>query len=197
MKSKLLKYVLPSLVAWSTNREINRQAKNNDWRRLSESWTEIIDVKRISSLSEAVDNLYESEMRRKDTIESKATSLFEAIGFAASLVSIAIVFAERSPILFLSLIPLANLVLSGICSWHAIRLGQFYLPTLEGIKANLESPRIKQDAELKMRLITEKLVDTEMNTPTILMKSNWFTAALQHFLLGILLISVFFIVIII
>lgn len=194
-KIKLIEYLLPSLVAWSTNRKIREQAKGKKWDALFDHWKKTINAKETNFLEKVVDDLSMSEIQRKETIESKAASLFEAIGFAVSLVSIAVIFAEKSPLLIFSIIPLANFVLAGICSWHAIKTGEFFLPTLEGIKEYLELPDKKQEKVSRTHWMTEKLVSAEMNQPFILTKSNWLAAAHQHFLLGILSIIIFFVAI--
>jgi hypothetical protein len=195
-KTKLIEHLFPFLVAWSTNRRIKEQTKEKKWDTLFNYWKKIINAKETHSFEKAVDDLYRSEIQRKEAIESKAASLFEAIGFAVSLVSIAIVFAEKSPLLILSMLPLANFILAGICSWHATKIGEFFLPTIEGLKENLELIDKKQEKESEIHWMTEKLVGSEMNCPFILMKSNWLAAAYQHFLLGILLIVIFFAIII-
>jgi hypothetical protein len=171
-----------------TNRRIKRQLKENEWEVLFDKWEKRIDVKKVKQVEKTVDDLYQSEIRRKETIESKATSLFEAMGFAVALVSIAVIFADKSPLLIISLLPIANLVLSGICSWHATEIGEFFLPTLESVKENLGLAEEK----LMIRSVVEKLVDIEMNSPIMLIKSNWLSAAYQHFLFGILLLIMFF-----
>jgi len=195
-KTKLIEHLFPFLVAWSTNRRIKEQTKEKKWDTLFNYWKKIINAKETHSFEKAVDDLYRSEIQRKEAIESKAASLFEAIGFAVSLVSIAIVFAEKSPLLILSMLSLANFILAGICSWHATKIGEFFLPTIEGLKENLELIDKKQEKESEIHWMTEKLVGSEMNCPFILMKSNWLAAAYQHFLLGILLIVIFFAIII-
>jgi len=195
-KTKLIEHLFPFLVAWSTNRRIKEQTKEKKWDTLFNYWKKIINAKETHSFEKAVDDLYRSEIQRKEAIESKAASLFEAIGFAVSLVSIAIVFTEKSPLLILSMLPLANFILAGICSWHATKIGEFFLPTIEGLKENLELIDKKQEKESEIHWMTEKLVGSEMNCPFILMKSNWLAAAYQHFLLGILLIVIFFAIII-
>jgi hydrogenase maturation factor HypF (carbamoyltransferase family) len=191
-KTKIIEYLLPSLIAWSTNRRIREQAKRNEWNTLFDHWKKTINTKKTHSFEKAVDDVYQSEMQRKGTVESKAASMFEAIGFAVSLVSVAVVFAEKNPLLVVAVLPLVNFILAGICSWHATKIGEFFLPTLESIRENLEQVETKQ----RKHWIIEKLVDTEMNSPFILIKSNWLAAAYQHFLLGILLIIMFFVVII-
>jgi hypothetical protein len=194
-KTKLIEHLFPFLVAWSTNRRIKEQTKEKKWDTLFNYWKKTINVKETHSLEKAVDDLYRSEIQRKETIESKAASLFEAIGFAASLVSIAIVLAEKSSLLILSVLPLVNFILAGICSWHATKIGEFFLPTLEGIRENLELTKTKQEKESKIHWMIEKLVSTEMNCPFILIRSNWLAAAYQHFLLGILSLIIFFVAI--
>ena len=185
-KIKLVGYLLPSIVAWFTNRRIREERGEENWDSLLDYWKQSIAAKEIQSLEKVVDDLYASEMQRKDTVESKAASLFEAIGFAISFISIVIVFIERGIALILLLFPMANFVLAGICSWLATRIGEFFLPTLEAIKDNLELAKKKPKNKLKTNWIAEKLANTEMNRSLILIKSNWLVAAYQHFMLGIL-----------
>lgn len=194
-KTRLVEYLLPSLVAWFTNRKIREESKKKNWDGLSDYWKQTV-TEETHSFENAVDDLYHSEMQRKETIESKAASLFEAIGFAVSLVSIAILFTEKRTVLILLVFPLVNFILAGICSWHATKIGEFFLPTLEGIKENLGLTKRKSENESKLHWIIEKLVSTEMNGPFILVKSNWLAAAYQHFMLGILSIIIFFAIII-
>lgn len=185
-KIRLIEYLLPSVVAWFTNRTIRERYKKKNWDSLSNYWKQTLTAKEIYSLEKIVDDLYHSEMQRKETIESKAASLFEAIGFAASLVSIAIVFIDKRTASIFLVLPMANFILAGICSWHATKIGEYFLPTLEGIKENIKLVKKKPKDEPKIQWIIEKLVITEMNSPFILMKSNWLAASYQHFLLGIL-----------
>ena len=195
-KIRLIECLLPSLVAWFTNRRIREESKKKNWDSLSDYWKQTITAEETHSLENAVDDLYHSEMQRKETIESKAASLFEAIGFAVSLVSIAIILTEKRTVLLLLVFPLGNFILAGICSWHATKIGEFFLLTLEGIKENLKLAKKKPKNESKIHRIIEKLVSTEMNCSFILIKSNWLAAAYQHFLLGILSIIIFFVIII-
>lgn len=192
---RFIKYLLPSLVAWLTNRKIREEFKEKNWDSLSGYWKQTIAAEETHSLENAVNDLYVSEMQRKETIESKAASLFDAIGFAVSLVCVAVLFTEKRTILILLVIPLANFVLVAICSWYATKIGEFFLPTLEGIKEHLKLAK-KGSNEPKLHWIIEKLVSAEMNSPFILIKSNWLAAAYQHFLLGILSIIIFFAIII-
>ena len=196
-KIRLIEYLLPSVVAWSTNRKIREEHKKENWDSLSNYWKQTLTAKEIYPLEKIVDDLYHSEIQRKETIESKATSLFEAIGFAASLVSIAIVFIEKTIALVLLLFPLVSFILAGICLWHTTIIGEFFLLTLDGIKEDLELVKKKPKEERELHWIIEKLVSTEMNSPSILIKSNWLTASYHHFLLGILSIIPIFAVIII
>jgi len=194
MKNRLIRYLLPSVVAWVTNRKVREKSKKKDWDVLSNNWKQVVTAKEMNSLANIVNDLYYSEMQRKQTIESKASSLFEAIGFAVSLVSIAIVFIAKGTALILLVFPLVNFILAGICSWHATKIGEFFLPTLEGIKEDLKSFEKKSESEIKLHCIIEKLVNIEMNCPFILMKSNWLAAGYQHFLLGILSIIIIFVI---
>ena len=195
--SSLISRLLPYVVAWITNRRIREENKEKNWECLSNYWKQTLAAKEVSSLEKIADDVYHSEIRRKETIESKAASLFEAIAFAVSLVSIAIVFIEKTAALILLLFPLVNFILAGICSWHATKIGEFFLLTLQGIKEDIESIGKKPGNESKTHWIIEKLVDTEMNSPLILIKSNWLVAAYQHFLLGILSIIPIFVLIVI
>lgn len=195
-KTKLIEYLFPSVIAWFTNRRIREKSKKRDWDDLSNYWKQRLTAKEVHCVENAADDLYHSEIQRKETIESKAASLFEAIGFAVSLVAIPILFMEERTALILLVLPMVNFILAGICSWHATKIGEFYLPTLQGIKENIESVKRKPESESKIHWTIEKLVSTEMNCPFILMKSNWLAAAHQHFLLGILsVITVFAIII--
>lgn len=196
-KNRFLEYFLPSIVAWFTNRRIREGIKKKDWDDLSDHWKQTITAAEAHSIENAVGDLYQSEIQRKEAIESKAASLFEAIGFAVSLVSVATVFGQRKIVLILLVFPLANFILAGICCWHATKIGEFFVHTLEGIKENLRLTKKKSESESKRYWIIEKLVSTEMNCPIILMKSNWLAAAYQHFLLGILSIVIVFLVIIV
>lgn len=189
--SKLIEYLLPSLVAWFTNRRIREESEKKSWEESSDYWKEIITIEKMRYLEKAVNDLYLSETQRKETIESKAASLFEAIGFAVSLVSVAVLFIEKEIASIIFVIPLGNFILAAICSWKATKIGEFFLPTLDGIKENLTLTN-KEKNEPRLQWVIEKLVSIEMNCPIILIKSNWLAAAYQHFLLGIVSIILFF-----
>lgn len=188
----IVELLFPCFMAWSTNRKIKKRLVENTWEIIFDKWEKRIDAKEMKLFKKTVNDLYQSEIRRKETIESKASSLFEAMGFVVALVSIAVIFADKSSLLIISLLPIANLILSGICSWHATKIGEFFLPTLESVEENLG---LTQD-KLITRSVAEKLADIEMNSPIILIKSNWLSAAYQHFLYGILLLIMFFAIII-
>jgi uncharacterized membrane protein len=186
--SRLVEWFFPSLKAWDTNRKIYEELKKKDVVNLRSDWKRTIGTQVTKTKLDAADELFETEIQRKQTIESKAASLFEAIGFAVSLLSIVIAFGDKTSFLLFSLLPLANFVLAGVCSWHATKIGKFYLPTLETMRDNCNT---KQEKQSKVNWITEKLANTEMNTLPILMKSNWLSAASQHFLLGIISTIIF------
>lgn len=198
ISNTLTRHLLPYVVAWDANRRIREENKEKNRECLSNYWKQTLEAKEVSSLEKIADDVYHSEIQRKEMIESKAASLFEAIAFAVSLVSIAIVFIEKTTALILLLFPLVNFLLTGICSWHATKIGEFFLLTLQGIKEDIESPIEKKPRnESETHWTIEKLVDTEMNSPFILIKSNWLVAAYQHFLLGILSIIPIFVLIIV
>ena len=197
---RIVEPLCPCFIAWWINRRIKEQNETKQWDDVFGKWeikitstgVQSMDWKKMELVEKAVDDFYQLEIKRREIIESKATSLFEAMGFAVALVSVVIMFAEKSPLLMISLLPIANLVLSGICSLNATKIGKFFLPTLESVKDNVELAKEK----LMTRLIAEKLADIEMNSPILLIKSNWLFAAYQHFLIGILLIVIFFAIII-
>jgi hypothetical protein len=186
--NRLIEYFFPSMTAWDTNRKIHEELEKKNVANLTNYWKKTIGAHVTEIKQHAADDVFETEIQRKQTIESKAASLFEAIGFAVSLVSIVIAFGDKNPFLLFSLLPLVNFVLAGICSWQATKIGKFYLPTLDTMKENCS---IKQEKQSKIHWMTEKLVNTEMNTLPILMKSNWLSAASQHFLLGIVSTIIF------
>lgn len=185
-KIRLGERLFPSVVAWLTNRRIREEYDEKEWDSLWDYWKRTTNMQKMPFLENAANDLYDLEMQRKETVESKAASLFEAIGFAVSLISIAIVIFEKGTALVLFVFPLINFILAGISSWHATKIGEFSLLTLNGLKEELDLTKEKTGNNSKTHWMIEKLVNTEMNRPLILMKSNWLAAAYQHFLLGIL-----------
>lgn len=174
------------MIAWLTNRKIHKTSQKTR-KVIARQWKVILNKVEIDQLKSIINDVYSSEMDRKNTIESKATSLFEGIGFAASLLSIAIVFTGQQSLSLLLFLPMIHFIVAGICSWHVTKVGKYHMVTLPGIKDDLESLQ-QSTSNYENHWTIEKLTYVEMNTPSLLIKSNWLSAAHQHFLLGLLLI---------
>jgi hypothetical protein len=77
MKGNGIKQALfPSIIAWERNHEIMSNYKKKKWATTETEWNKKLKNHDAKLLQSIVDDVYGSELIRKDTIESKATSLF-------------------------------------------------------------------------------------------------------------------------
>jgi hypothetical protein len=185
----VVEFLLPSIVAWWRNRQLMREYKEKDPSKVAKSWEEKLKEGGTEDLQPIVDDVYDTEMQRKDALESKATSLFEGIGFAVSILSIAIVFIGQRLIFVLLLFPVFHFLIAGICSWNATRVAKYhFFTTSQDLENDLALTAGKPLEERRRYWIAQKLASTEMNSKLLLVKSNWLSAAYQHFVLGLLFI---------
>lgn len=183
--------LFPIFDTWKTNSEITRQHNKIKWNDLYNNHVHQLKTAQKVDFEKMADDLYSFEIQRKETIESKASALFDAIGFALTILSVSGIIFSKNNIAqwILLMLPLLFLILAGICSWKALNIKAFYL-----INRNTLDMIIKQNPSKKQgnRIYAiEKSMCAEMNQPLLLKKSNWVSAAQQQFIIGLLFVVVF------
>lgn len=182
-------FLFPSIVAWWVNRQLIKEYEKKDLDKVATSWEEKLKKFSVEALQRIVDDICNAEMQRKNTIESKVMSLFEGIGFAASILSVAILFNQQRIIFILLLLPMTNFIIAGICSWSVARVAKYHVfTTLHDFDYDLSQTAGHSSEDCKRYWIAKRLASTERNTNLLLAKSNLLSAAYQHFFLGLLFI---------
>lgn len=186
--NQVVRTLFPSILAWWTNREVLKDEEQS-LDEIVKSWEGRLKSVNTASLQHVVDDIYNTELHRKETMESKAASLFGAIGFAASILSIFVVFFDTSPVFLSLLLPLLHFIIAGLCSWMVGRVEEYHFFSTPGtFYGDLEAINDKSEKECKKYWIAQKLASTKINSKRLLVKSNWLSAAHQHFLLGIVFV---------
>jgi len=197
MKKRFIEWFFAFIIAFQTNHKISEQSKEDKWGVKYKNWATKIDAEKNVDFEKLANDVYAFELQRKDTIESKASALFDAIGFAVALVSIpsAILINGLGCVQFIFLVlSLFNLVVGGICSLLVTKIGQFHMITVDGIMEEIKNKENLGKSEKENLVTINKIVSTEMNFPLLLKKTNLLSAAQQHFLLGIVFVSLFIII---
>jgi len=188
-KRTVLEFLFPSIVAYNTNKRLKKESAEINFNKLSSKWERVLAQRKAECLERVVDNLYDAEMRRKEIIESKALSLFEGIAFTVSLLSVALVFIGQRLISVILLLPMFHFIMSALCSWNVSRVAEHYFfTTLNGFEQDLKATSNLVETECKRYWMTQKLACTGINNGILITKSNWLSAAYQHFVLGILFV---------
>lgn len=137
----------------------------------------------------AIDELYNFEIQRKSTIESKATSLFGSAAIAVSVIALLVTFWEYTPFDKLLISSLAayiiiNFILSAVYSFKILQLTMFNCLTTDNLIKFGDSNRIG------IQLILDKFRAIELNYRLILTKSNRLVASENHFMAGVVFLVV-------
>jgi hypothetical protein len=189
--------IWPPAEASYAARRINRELGTDHERRLVTIQGEIEKALTATSLcDDAVREagvVTETELRRKDTLESKATSYLLAIGIAIGLVSgIPALFGEgwRFPSLTAQVLS----VLHGLsvlhfldAAYHAVRARQTEAMAVPLVADVLDLASKPDGADV--RRLVSALVRARYNEPLIIKKSNHLAVAESMFLRGLVLIA--------
>lgn len=188
----------PPAKAYYDGRYIDRKLGNDHEKRFIDIQNEIEKVLSASvSCEEALreaEALTESEIKRKDTVESKATSYLVAIGIATGLVSgLPVLFGKNWLIPSNAALPLAVLDALAVmhflvAAYHAIRTRQTEALAVPLVDDVLELAS-KPDGAGARRLVSA-LTRARYNEPLITKKANHLAVAETMFLRGLMFIAI-------
>lgn len=186
---EIMETLFPWKVALTENSKIMSDYKKKSWVSTEAAWSKKFNAYDGERLHRIVNDVYDSEFSRKDTIESKATSLFEGFGVIAAVLSIVLVFGQNPVLLVLLLLPIGSLLLGAICAWRATVVGEYnYFTTLSTLDADLSKTCTMNENENARYWAIQKIICVEKNSSLLLMKSNWLSAAYYQLLWGLALI---------
>ncbi len=164
--------------------------KNNNWEEIT---TEIeTNIKGISNYEELLliaKELRQTEIKRKDTIENKATTYIYGIGFSCTIVSIVLsLMVEQTkeftlPSIISIIFYFFSLVLLLVSAYYAIKVRQVI--GYHQLTADSVYNFLKSDQKESKRYIAETVADSKMNEIPLLKKSNYLSVAESLFLRGL------------
>lgn len=147
------------------------------------------------SLRGDTERLHESERRRKDTIESKATTYLVGIGVAGGLVSaVPVLFSDSwklqstlaAAVAVLHLLAVIHFFVAAFASVNARRIAGFALPSADQV---LKRERTAADEASRDEDIRILLTEAKFNEPILTRKMNSLSVAETMFLRGLFLAS--------
>lgn len=192
---------LPILDAALGNKVLNK--KMNDFTQegkqeeKTELWLQkLIDSEIPEQTIESISNsIFTGDNQRTYNIENKGSSLLVGVGVSISLLSIVLGFLitknnfyifEILSILFFS-VAILNLILAAFCSSFSIKITKRYVMINDDIEDLL-----KKGKPYVFRLAAEYLSNVEFNFNLSQKKANWVDASQKHFLWGLVLIVIGF-----
>ncbi len=137
-----------------------------------------------------IERVEESELRRRELLESKASSLLAALGVVVSLILLLPAIFERPrtafPHVAISLSILVTIAILHLLAavYHAVlvsRVGALYLPSIGSVDALL-----KPGGDQTRYAAAQKYANARMNEPILTIKSNHLSMAQKMFLRGII-----------
>lgn len=178
----------------SIERRIRGEGEEKRWEAiLTEVRNTLPKNDKLEELERFANQIKESEAKRKEIIESKATSLITGIGIGVGIISIIpLLFSERW------LLPTGWAIVSGfayllamiclfVAAYYAVkvrRVGGFALPSYA---AFLDLLRTHQ-GKIEERIVLT-LAQTRWNEELLLSKANYLSAAEELFLRGLALLA--------
>lgn len=204
-KVRVAELIFPVVAAWYINKHLSGEFKKAKEERdnLVKDWLDKISTKKVNDrfVEKMASEIYDLEIKRKATLEKKATSLLAAVGFVISLISVALVVAGKDWIirpwtpyaLFFFGIAIFHFITSGTSATRVLKVGEFFQLTTDAIKDSLRLEVDEQKQQPVLNWTVEKLVDVEINYSTMLIKSNWLDASQGLFLRGLYSLGISFV----
>lgn len=202
MKRKVLWFlesIYPPIAAWRANSQLQkRMAKQlEDYQASIDKWLEIIGEKVSDPLLVGeTESIERAETQRKEAIEAKASSLTAALGISITLLVLVPAIMGKDwglpiPVAWVVALTLILAVVHFlVAAYYALRVSKvaaFFVTSTETMKTLLK----KQDDQMdQARLLATKLENTEMNIPTLIVKTNCLAVAQTLFLRGIIFFGV-------
>jgi len=198
---RLVGFICPPIKLWKANSYIKKKYKiknqlpsDEKYESTFSVWIKVISGKTNESLIREADKFEQNELHRKEILENKASSLITALGLSLTLILIisAVIGKDWGLPKHIALLSASALVLAIIhllvAAFYAIKTSQltaFYFDCTETIKNKLEKGNTSQ-----AEILAEKLTNIDMNTPALIIKSNYLSLAQNLFLRGIFFISI-------
>lgn len=208
---KIIAYIFPPYEAWIAKKYIedekNVKSNQENAEKISDTFFKKISSKTCSgSYLSQVDILEESEIHRKEILESKASTLLGILGVVIAIISFVITNIEENwkitfslseiisndillypnLIIWSFILAIFHLVLSIWYSLKVISVAEFYITTPDLIK-NCISNYPKNFYE---KLSSEKLKNIQLNQPKLRIKSNWLYVSQTLFRRGIIFLGI-------
>jgi len=168
-----------------------------DYQASIDKWLEIIGEKVSDPLLVGeTESIERAETQRKEAIEAKASSLTAALGISITLLVLVPAIMGKGwglpiPVAWVVALTLILAVVHFlVAAYYALRVSKvaaFFVTSTETMKTLLK----KQDDQMdQARILATKLANTEMNIPTLIVKTNCLAVAQTLFLRGIIFFGV-------
>ena len=193
-----LEFIFPFIAAIIKNKKLDKKLDSYTPQKSQGIWFENLEKTGLpeSVIENIAYNVYTAEDRRTYNIENKGSTLLVGIGVSISLLSIMLgfmsgvqsisVFQLISMVIFL--IAIGNLILAAFGAAQAIKISIRHISHSEDLREFLTKDNII------MRWAAEHLANVEYNMNLGIKKGNWVDIAQQHFVRGLGLMVIGFIV---
>lgn len=164
------------------------------YRQIEDAVREALPTTDPAGLRKDIERLHESEKKRKETIEAKATTYLVGIGIAGGLVAaFPTLFDEtwRLPSVLtvlvgvFHLLAVLHLFAGAVHAIQARRVAGFAMPSVDQVLDRASRP-----AEIEMNDLRTFLIESRFNEPILIKKMNHLAIAETMFLRGLVLVSV-------
>lgn len=173
---------------------MDEMAPSQRFTSTTQRWLDLITTGEVpSTLAEKKREIEEAEIRRKNTLESKASTLLGALGVSVTLLSVILAVIGNVSLLPVTFaIPLA--VMFGLAAVHLIVAAYYAVAVAKVVDWYVDTPaavedRLAAETLFEARDIAEGFAVTEMNLPRMWLKSNYLSVAQSLFMRGIVLIG--------
>lgn len=195
--SRVNAFVWPPLEVRKANRVLDQAIDSNvqGYEGMVDRFLQRIAAAEAPELVIAeIERVEESELRRRELLESKASSLLAALGILVSLILLVPAIFERprtvSPYVAISLSILVTIAVLHLLAavYHAVlvsRVGALYLPSIGSVDALL-----KAGGDQTRYAAAQKYANARMNEPILTIKSNHLSMAQKMFLRGIVALAI-------
>lgn len=197
---RLFGVLFPLVCTLAANKRISiDQKKESDARseRVQNTVNEI-EKHELDFLQKMLDDVYNTELQRKNSMEVKGAALIGAAAIAVSVISISLVVYNSDNISLFTTEMLSNaariilayavihLITAGVSTLPVFDTYPYYLPTATRVREISGQDKEKE----KLQWIAEKLVGIELNERMIAKLNNWISTAGRHFVHGLLAMAV-------
>jgi len=196
---KKLELFFPFIAAYIKNREVNEKLNKYNHSDSQAKWFKVLKDSQIpdSDMETIAHNIYSEEDARRYNIESKGSSLLAGIGVSISLISIILsILSNESVNSFLQLISIIvflfailNLIFAAFAAYQAIKISIRWGSVSDDLLTILQNKK-----EKLLEWAAEHLSNVEYNIELGVKKSNWVDVAQQHFVRGLGLMVIGFII---